>query len=207
MYRHVVAERVRVVANSEKSNAATHPVQPDAKAARSTESRRRGTSDGINRPRATVYGRTSCGHTARARRPAARCAASGARQTQAHLASVRGRRRRRRRAYRAATAASRLRAPRAHRVDVSTSASPPLPARSAAAEPPGARAMRAQPAGTCDAPRVEPGLPNDTARPAGSRTPRASTHEGSLEAAARLPVRPARGIHVRICKQQHRDAS
>jgi hypothetical protein len=43
-------------------------------------------------------------------------------------------------------------------------------------------------------------------RPAAGRRGQ-STHEGSLEAAARLPVRPARGIHVRICKQQHRDAS
>ena len=80
-----------MVANSEKSYAVTHPVQPHAKAARSRRpSRRRGTSDGINRPHGP---QSTVAHHADIQRARggllARCAASGARQTQAHLASVR----------------------------------------------------------------------------------------------------------------------
>ena len=88
-----------------------------------------------------------------------------------------------------------------HRDDASTSTSPPSGPVHAPCECTTCRNLRRTESRTGSNQTTARGV-----RPAAGRRGQ-STHEGSLEAAARLPVRLARGIHACICKQQHRDAS
>ena len=162
--------------------------------------------------RATVYGCTSCGHTARARRPARALHSQwGAADPSAPRQRAGGRRRCRRCACSAAT--RRLTTARAPRCAIASTSRRAPRRRCRPARRPLSRPLHVPcECTTCRYLRrteSRTGSNQTTARdvrPAAGRRGQ-STHEGSLEAAARLPVRLARGIHACICKQQHRDAS